>query len=106
MKKIFYIFLSTLLLPLFVWGDSPILKTTDDVVNLVIGIRNWLYAIFLVAAVISFLVAAFYFVTATGDEKKLSTAKSMVKYGIYGVVVALLAGGMAELVSSILELGS
>ncbi len=105
MKKILYA-LIILFLPLFAWGtEEPLLKTTQDVLNLIAGIRNWLYAIFLVAAVISFLVAAFYFITATGSEEKINKGKSMLKYGIYGVAVALLAGGMAELVRSVLELG-
>ncbi len=98
-----------LLFPLLATGTNgesegdPIVRTTADLVAIIENIRNWLYTIFLVVAVICFLISAYYFLFTGPDPENLKKAKDTLKYGIYGVVVALLAGGMVALIESILK---
>lgn len=104
MKKIYFLSIALLLLPLITLGEGVDITEPSQIVSLFEGIRDWLYTIFLVAVVISFLIAAFYFITAAGNPDKVQKGKDMIKYGVYGIVVALLAGGMTALLKSILAL--
>ncbi len=91
-----------LVLPFCVLADPPDLGTTDDVIDVIENIRNFLYAIFGICVTICFIIAGFYFITAGGDPDKIKTAKSMVKYGIIGTAMGVVAGGMAELIGAFL----
>ncbi len=104
MKKIFIekgklILLLLLFFPLFVFA----IESGDDVIEVLKNITNWLWRVFVVATVIAFLFAGFFYFTAAGNPEKINKAHRMVLYGIIGVAVALLAGGMEELVKSFLE---
>ena len=59
---------------------------------------GYLVALFWILTVVFFILAAVNYVTAQGDEKKLTKAKSMVRYGIIGVVVALFSTAIRALI--------
>jgi lysylphosphatidylglycerol synthetase-like protein (DUF2156 family) len=103
-KKISLLIFACLLtiLPLFSFAD-PIVSSANGVISIIGGLTNFLWAIFAAVTVIFFIIAGFAFVTSGGDPTKFEKAKKMTLYGVIGVIVALLAGGMVELITSLLE---
>ncbi len=95
------IFLMFLFSPLFVNA----IESGDDVLAVLRNITSWLWQIFLIATIIAFLIAGFFYITAAGNPEKINRANRMVLYGVIGVVVALFSGGMVALIESILESG-
>ncbi len=96
--KIFFIAI-LLLLPFTVLA----IESGDDVIRILQNITNWLWRVFLIATVIAFLAAGFFYFTSAGNPDKVSRAHRMVLYGVIGVVVALLSAGMVSLIESFLE---
>lgn len=60
------------------------------------------FTILLIFAALMIVVAAFYFVTASGDTEKVKTARNFVLYALIGVIVAFLARGLIWLVRTIM----
>lgn len=54
-------------------------------------VLDFLLSIVGVAALIMLVVGAFMYLTAAGDESRIDTGKSIVKYSVIGIVVALIA---------------
>jgi hypothetical protein len=89
-------------------GDmsSPVTQVSQ-VQSMLISVVKWTYTIFFVMAVFFILLAAYNFITAQGDEKKIGAARKQLKYAAIGIAVALLASGMSLLVrGTIQELSS
>ncbi len=57
----------------------------------VVAILNFIWPIIVGITVIMFLVAGIMFMSAQGEPGKLQAARSMVIYGIVGIIVTLLA---------------
>lgn len=72
--------------------------TETDPIAVLNRIANWLFAILLIVAAIAIIIAAFQFVTASGDPEKVGSARQFVLYAMIGVLVALLAKGLIALV--------
>jgi hypothetical protein len=72
-----------------------------DIIGLIFSITNWLFWILLLVAVIFIIIAAYSFVTATGDPEKIKTARNFVMYALIGVLVAFAAKGLVDLVGEI-----
>ena len=107
MTKIIPILLLFLIIfiPFFAFGDepdTPIIGGTDDVIEIINNFASFLWIIFTAVTVIFFIIAGITFLTAAGDPTKFEKAKKMVFYGVIGLSVALLAGGMQELIESLL----
>lgn len=88
--------------PVFVFADDPIISEASDVIVIINNFASFLWAIFLGVTVIFFIIAGITFLTAAGDPTKFEKAKKMVFYGVIGVAVALLAGGMKALIENLL----
>jgi hypothetical protein len=67
------------------------------------NIRNLFFGAVIVACVFMILWAAFNFVTAAGDEKKVSDAKKTITYAIIGLIVAALAATLVSVVRGIVQ---
>ena len=81
---------------------SPITSITD-VQN---TINNWvvyLFNIFWVIAVGMLIWAAIMFVTAGGDDDKITKAKKIILYAVIAAAVALLANGVQSIVTNVLK---
>jgi fumarate reductase subunit D len=108
-KKLIPIFFVGLvaLLPLAAMGvTAPPTNTWtswEDIEGFVEFVKNAVYTIFLLVIVICLVLAAFNFITAGGDETKISKAKEWVKYALIGGIIALLAGGMIALLTDLLS---
>ena len=93
------ILLIAIVFPSFVQG----IQSGDDVIRVLANITTWLWRVFMIATVIAFMIAGFFYFIAGGNPDNVTRANNMVKYGLIGVVVALLSGGMVALVQSFLE---
>ena len=63
---------------------------------------NWLFAILMLAAVVSITIGGFFFLTAGGKPESISKARDLIIYAIVGIAVALLAKGLTKLAEGII----
>lgn len=61
----------------------------------IINIIRWFYTLFFIAAVFFFLLAAYNYIRGGTNEEYIKTAKSQLKYGAIGIVIALVASGIS-----------
>jgi len=87
-----------LILPLTAFADVTSLSDVQKVLERVAG---FLYTIFFIVAAIFIIVGAFTFLTAQGDEEKVTKAKKMIMYAVVAIVVALLATSVKVIVSAL-----
>ncbi|HJN62277.1 MAG TPA: hypothetical protein QGH92_01585 [Candidatus Parcubacteria bacterium] len=74
---------------------------TIEVMGALNRITNWAFTILIVVAAMFITFAAFEFVTASGEAEKVKAAREYVLYALVGVVVALLARGLVQLIETI-----
>ncbi len=74
---------------------SEFQSTLEDVVRFV-GTVFW------ILTVLFLVIAAFYYLTSAGSEDKIKKGKSVLKYAIIAIVIALFANGASLLISNIL----
>ncbi len=86
------------------WDTDPpvVADSPDQLFEVLSRVRNFLFAILGVAIVLMLLYAAYEFITASGNETKISKGRDMVKYALIGVVIMLLAGGIFGIVQGVL----
>ena len=60
-----------------------------------------MFRVAIVVSIIMVLWAAYEYVTANGDEEKITKAKKAILYAACGIVAALLAYGFPDLVASV-----
>jgi lysylphosphatidylglycerol synthetase-like protein (DUF2156 family) len=100
MKKIFtiLIFISLLFLANeMVLAQGP----TTEISNVLNKIKTYLWTFLGTVAVIAIIWGAYLFVTAGGDTQKIAAAKNAVIWAIIGMVVAVMASGIIDLVKSL-----
>lgn len=66
---------------------------------------TWMFTILLILAVIFIILAAFSYLTAGGDEEKLSKAHQKIIWAIVAIAVAFLAQGVSYVVGELLNTG-
>ncbi len=66
---------------------------------------NWLFYGLIVLTVIFVLIAAFRYLTASGDPEKVKAASNTLLYAVVAVIVALLAKGIPAFAGSLFGLG-
>ena len=89
---------------------GPIVNTVGPTsvsgwVDVLIAVVRWIYTIIFVVAVLFILMAAYYFITSSGDPEKTKKAKQMLLYAVIGIAVALLSYGIVTLVQTSLQSG-
>jgi hypothetical protein len=78
------------------------ITNTQDFVRLLDAITLWLFYFLLVISVLVLIYAAFTYLTAGGEDDKISKAKSMILYAVIALVIAFLAKGVPVLVGTFL----
>lgn len=68
-------------------------------------LMNWLLSLIGVLGILGFVVAGILYITAAGDEDKITSAKKTMTWSIVGVLVALLGLVMVRTVDAILKGG-
>jgi hypothetical protein len=97
--------LGTLIIPVFVinaQGDIPSITSTSQVMTALNNVKNILWAVLAVIVIIMFVWAGITFVTAEGDPTKVQSARNRVLYGVIGIIVAALAGGIFYLIQQLM----
>lgn len=82
---------------------NPLGSEGSTIPGLVAKIATWLLEIGSVIAVIVILWAALVFMTSGGNKDRVTTARQTLWYAIIGLVVLLLASGVAELIKNFLS---
>ena len=77
-------------------------QSPEDVLQIIVIISNWVFAIFLAISVIFLVWGAFEFVTGEGNPERVSSAKKRLLYAIIGISIALLANGVDDVLRSII----
>lgn len=93
-------------MPLIGFADSvePVdVGNATDVINIINRAGSWIFGIVISVAVIFFVLAGFYFVSAQGDPEKINKAKQMIIYTTIGVVVALIAKAVPYFIYTVLK---
>ncbi len=109
MKKIFplltlAVLLALPLVPAYAQQVPPtIFGGPQDVINLIVRLTNWIFTAVLVLAAMFLIYAGFKFVTGSGDSKKIEEARGMLINALIGVVVAVAALGLVNVVRTILQ---
>lgn len=84
------------------FGVANEIDTVDDVLMVIDRITNWMFTIFLAAAVIMILYAAFVYLTSGGGEET-AKAHKMILYSAVAIAVAILARGVVTVIESIVN---
>jgi len=106
MKKLILLGLALplLMMPIVALAEVPqVGLDAQGIIDLIISITEWFAIIVFALAVIFVLYAAFLFITAGGADEQIKTAKSVLLYGVIGIIVALLAYGVVPLIESFLS---
>ena len=69
-------------------------------------LTDYLFTILLIIAVIFLIIAAFTFISASGDPEKIGKARNFVLYALIGIAVAVAAKGLIALVQTIMGVGT
>lgn len=72
-------------------GASAVIPAGPSLLTMAMNVVNFLLSIIGVIAIIMLVVGAFMYLTAAGDESRIDTGKSIVKYSLIGITVALSA---------------
>lgn len=72
-------------------GEEAGPGTVDDLLDLIGQIAVYFQTIVLIIAVIMLVAAGFTWMTAGGDEEKLTKARKMFIWGLVGIAIALFA---------------
>ncbi|MCL5006577.1 MAG: hypothetical protein M1153_00290 [Patescibacteria group bacterium] len=78
---------------------SPI-SSVQQIKPFLTTLLSWGYFFFFFLTAVFVLWAAFDYLTAGGDEKKLASAKNKILYAVVAVVIALIATGINAFVGS------
>jgi hypothetical protein len=79
-------------------SENAICCFFDTVYNIV----DWVFTIFLAAAVLLGLIGAYYILTSAGSTEKVTAGRNYIVYAIIGVIVALIARAIPWIIKLIL----
>ena len=102
-KIFFSLIIIFLAVPAAVWGADLNNLKAADVVQILNNITDFFAALIASLATLMILVAAFMYITSSGDPTKIENAKKTLVWAIVGIVVAFLAYGIVNLVASFLS---
>jgi len=77
-------------------------QSGGEILRIIDAIGDWVFGIFMLIAVIFILIALFDFISGGGDPAKISSARQKLIYAAIGVSLALLAGGIDNVLRNIL----
>ena len=77
----------------------PVTGSPKSLLEMAMGVVNFLLSVIGVIALIMLIIGSFMYLTAAGDESRIDTGKSIVKYSVIGIAVALSALVLVRLVA-------
>ena len=103
-KIIFSIFLFSLLVPFLTkaitFGPPFETKSFEELINAIVDFVFW---VAIAIAPIMVIVAAYFFLTSSGNSEKISTAKKIILFTFIGLFIVLLAKGIPSIIEQILK---
>lgn len=88
-----------LLLPLLALGqEASDVDSVEEVQGILENIVGWAQVFFYIIATLFIILAAFSYLTASGDETKVKNAKTKIIYSLVAIAIAIIAGGVVTLV--------
>lgn len=72
-------------------------------IDKILTVGNWIFTALLVIAIIVILIAAFQFVTASGDPDKVKNARNTIFFALIGVAIGFLAKIIVKVVASVIS---
>ncbi len=87
--------------PYFVYAQASAPTDVGGVWRLLCTLFGWLFMGIMFVAVVYIILAAYNYLTASGDAKKVEKANHMLLYAVIGVVVAVLARNIPRIAASI-----
>jgi len=84
-------------------GTQGAVTSTTTLVSTILGLVNWVAWFVALVAVLFGLYSGILFITAAGDEAKITKAKNILLYAIVGIVVAILAFSIVSISRSIVN---
>ena len=93
--------------PLFALAQRGVLPVSpvnnpNDAVNILCTIAGWMFTFLIVLAVIFVIYAAFTYLTAAGNQEKVTNANHMLIYAVVAIAVAIIAKGVPGIIGGIL----
>ena len=80
---------------------TPAGTGVEPIISILNTVGNWMFGILIAVAAIYILLAAFKFLTASGDSKKTDEAKHMLTYALVAIVVGALTKGIIAVAQAI-----
>lgn len=88
--------------PLNKGGMKSPVSSGGQIIDIILSVVQWMYTILFILAVLFILIAAYNFILGGTDPKKIDLAKLQLRYAVYAIVVALIAGGVALIINRFL----
>lgn len=82
---------------------GTIFTSPQDIINLITTVTNWLFAAVLVLAAAFLIYGGLKFILAGGNTTEVAAARSILINALIGVVVAVAALGLVNVVRTFLE---
>ena len=76
---------------------------TDRIGQILCNIAEYTFSLAIVAAVLAFLIAAFYYFTSGGNAQQITKGKKALTYAAAGTAIAILAWGAAMIIATLLS---
>jgi len=92
-----------LFLPIIALAQVGGVGSSISFYSLGLSIVGQVWIVFTVIAVVMFVVAGVHFLTAQGDPGKIATARQAFLWGVAGIVVAILAYSIIDIVGNLIH---
>ena len=77
-----------------------------NLTNIINAIVNWMLGLLIALAAVFIMVAAFYYLTSSGDEDKLKSAKNLIIYAVVAIAVGAISKLIVTIATRLLGLSS
>ncbi len=95
--------LSAVLLPSLAFALTSPAYDIQGVMGILCNILDYVFGLLMILALVFVLVAAFYYLTSSGEPEKVSTANKTLTWAAVAIVVALFARGFPFIIASVVQ---
>jgi Type IV secretion system pilin len=86
-----------------VWSGNSIVGWTSALTSLLSKIASLLLFAIPIVAAVSLIIAGYYYILSSGDSEKATQAKTIIKWNLVAIVVALFSYSIIILLSKMLD---
>src|SRR3989344_7233343 len=109
-KVILAVLIGSVVLPLLALaqgGITPVTPLQDvSLTNIINTIVNWMLGLLIALAAVFIMVAAFYYLTSSGDDEKLKSDKNLIIYAVVAIAVGAISKLIVTIATRLLGLSS